>query len=85
MPHSLRQDMYHWVQDNCRDEWRVNWNRERFLYACRKKAFGSFKRQLWDLSAHEKAPIMEALERQFRFLFERLNVFNSSEVLERHL
>jgi len=28
---------------------------------------------------------MEALEQQFRFLFEMLNVVNTSEVLESHL
>jgi fructose-bisphosphate aldolase, class II len=85
MPESLRQDMYHWVHTNCLDEWQANGNQEQFQYRSRKKAFGPFKRQLWGLSAHEKAPIMEALEQQFRFLFERLNVVNTSGVLIEHL
>jgi hypothetical protein len=82
MPESLRQDMYQWVHSNYQDEWQADGNREQLLFRNRKKAFGPFKRQLWGLSAHEKAPIMEALEQQFRFLFEMLNVVNTSEVLE---
>ncbi len=60
-------------------------NREQFLYMTRKKALGPFRQQLWELSEQEKQPIKEHLEQQFRFLFEKLNVLNTREAVEKYV
>lgn len=73
------------VEHHCQDEWQAGWTREQFLYKTRKKAFGPFKQELWELSEEEKQPILETLERQFRFLFEKLRVFDTQQALERYV
>ncbi len=77
MPNSLKQEIYKWVEENCKDEWEKDWNKEQFIYKCRKKAIGPFKKQVWELSEADKKPIVNALEKQLEFLFEKLNVFNT--------
>lgn len=82
IPKALREEIYKWIEANCKDEWEKDWNREQFIYKCRKKAIGPFKKQLWSLSENDKKPITEALEKQLEFLFEKLNVFNTKKDLD---
>lgn len=85
MPAELREYMYLWLVHHCQDEWQAELTREQFLYKTRKKAFGPFKQELWELSEQEKQPILDALEQQFSLLFEKLNIFNTKEVVERYM
>lgn len=85
MDASLRDEMYKWVKENCKDEWEDKWNEEQFIYKCRKKAIGPFKKQLWTLSDEQKKPIVSALEKQFEFLFDKLNIFNTKEDVEKYV
>ncbi len=82
VPAPLRERMYQWVGDHCQGEWQDGWTREQFMYKTRKKAFGPFKRELWELSEQEKQPIWEQLEQQFRLLFKKLNVFSTQAAIE---
>ncbi|MEX2007527.1 MAG: class II fructose-bisphosphate aldolase [Candidatus Levyibacteriota bacterium] len=79
MPDPLKQEIYEWVERSCKDEWEQDWNKEQFIYKCRKKAIGPFKKQMWELSEADKRPIIDTLEKQFSFLFKKLNVFNTRE------
>lgn len=74
---SIKKDMYEWVKKNTQDEWKDTLTEEQNIYKMRKKAIGHFKKQLWGLSHHEKKPIMNALSKQFEFLFEKLCVVNT--------
>ena len=47
---------------------------EQFLYKTRKKAYGPFKRELFDLPADEAPQFATALEEKFDFLFEKLGM-----------
>jgi fructose/tagatose bisphosphate aldolase len=84
LPAALRERMYQWVEDHCQGEWQAGWTREQFMYKTRKRAFGPFKRELWELSEQEKQPIREQLEQQFCLLFEKLNVFSTQTAIERY-
>lgn len=84
MPEALREYMYLWVEHHCQDEWQTGWTKEQFIYKTRKKAFGPFKQELWELSEQEKQPILETLEQQFSLLFGKLNVFNTQEAVARY-
>jgi hypothetical protein len=53
------------------------------LYKTRKKAFGPFKRKFWDLPADIRARIGQDLEQKFTFLFERLNVQRTGELVKK--
>lgn len=82
MPQSLRDEMQNWAKENCKSEWKPDWNEAQFLYKTRKKAIGPYKRQLWELREEEKAPIISALENQITELFTRLKVVNTRPVLD---
>lgn len=56
---------------------------EQLFYKERKRAFGPFKRQLWDLPSDIRAGIRNDLENRFVFLFEKLNVVNTRETVDR--
>lgn len=85
IPEAIRQEIYQWVEENCKEEWEKDWNREQFIYKCRKKAIGVFKQKLWELSDEDKKPIVNALEKQLEFLFEKLNVFNTRGTVEAYV
>lgn len=85
MPAELRQRMYDWVERELKHDWETGWSKEQFIYTLRKRAFGPFKKELWELSEQEKQPIQEHLRQQFRFLFEQLNVIDTQDVLDRYI
>jgi fructose/tagatose bisphosphate aldolase len=59
--------------------------KEQFLYKTRKKAFGDFKKEIWGLSEDSIEGIGEALEKQFSFLFQQLNVVNTVDLVKRYV
>ncbi|MEN9407072.1 MAG: hypothetical protein RLZZ455_288 [Candidatus Parcubacteria bacterium] len=84
MPDSLREEIYGWLRSDKKKEWEEGWTEEQFLYKTRKKAFGPFKKQLWDLNETQKKPIHDALCAQLLFLFEKLNVIGTKEITEKY-
>jgi hypothetical protein len=44
-----------------------------------------FKKQLWDLPVDIRTAIGEELENKFDFLFRKLNVVNTKELVERYV
>jgi len=83
-PADLRQA----VRDHCfeahGDERGEGQTDEQFLYKTRKKAFGPFKRQMWDLPASVRESIGGALEERFGFLYQKLGVVGSQEIIASH-
>lgn len=85
MPNSLRDEMYTWLKNERKEEWEEGWTQEQFLYKTRKKAIGPFKEKLWKLSDAEKQPIRDSLEKQLSFLFEKLKVYNTREIMRKYI
>ena len=54
-----------------------------FYYSTRKRAFGDFKRELWDLPGENLGEIENELEERFSLLFHKLNVLNTREPVDR--
>ncbi len=52
-----------------------------FYYSTRKRAFGDFKRELWDLPGENMKKIMEELEERFSLLYHKLNVVNTADLI----
>ena len=84
MPQNLRNEMYKWLDENHQTEWDDTQNHEQNIYKTRKRALGPFKKKLWELNQEEKKPILDNLEKQLSFLFEKLNVFNTGQNLEQY-
>jgi fructose/tagatose bisphosphate aldolase len=85
LPEDFKQEIYSWLKTELKNEWKEGWTEEQFIYKTRKKAFGKFKKEFWDLPADVKEKIMESLSRKFRFLFEQLGVFGTKEVVEKYV
>jgi fructose/tagatose bisphosphate aldolase len=58
---------------------------EQFLYKTRKRAFGDFKKELWDIPAPALAKIMAELEDRFTLMFHKLNVVNTRELIRKYI
>lgn len=85
IPTILREEMYTWIDQNLQEEKEDDWTHEQFIYKTRKKAFGPFKKKLWELSEEEKKPIIQGLEQQFNHLFNELNVYNTEEIVKNYV
>jgi fructose/tagatose bisphosphate aldolase len=74
LPSALRDEMYAYLGQKHSDERKPGQTDDQFFYTARKRALGPFKAQLWDLPSDSREAISAAWERQFRILFDRLNV-----------
>jgi fructose/tagatose bisphosphate aldolase len=82
-PRDLKEEIYKTLRKLCADERKPSDTDAQFLYKTRKKAFGPFKRKFWDLPSEVRAGIGQDLEKKFGFLFERLNVQRTAELVKK--
>lgn len=80
-PEEMVRMTYDHLREHHRSEWKESQTEEQFLYSTRKKAFGALKQQWWDLNAQAKEQIGRALQEQFEFLFNKLNVNDTKRVV----
>lgn len=73
-PKELKEQVYAWIREKLSGERKEGQTDEQFYYKARKKAFGPFKRQLWDLAPEIKGAILSALQNKFEFLFDKLGI-----------
>lgn len=85
LPDNLINEMYTWIKKDLKSEWDTGWSEKQFIYKCRKKALGPFKEKIWTLPADQKRPILEALRKQFEFLFRELRVFNTKNLIDQYV
>jgi hypothetical protein len=79
----LKAKMYAWLDQNCADEKKDGMTEEQFHYKTRKKSYGPFKRELFDLA--KKDDYAQALEDKFRFLFEKLGMKGTRALVDEHV
>lgn len=84
-PADLKARVYQHLEKTHADENTGGISREQFFYKTRKKAFGPFKRELWDLPPERKAKVMSHLEDRFGFLYEQLHVQNTKALIAKHI
>jgi fructose/tagatose bisphosphate aldolase len=85
LPAEMKEQIRTFCFDNCADERKSGETDEQFVYKTRKKAIGPFKRRMWDMEPAAKDPIIDAIEQKFAFLLEKLGVFNTRDVTDRHI
>lgn len=83
LPNDVREEVYAWLRVNAADERKSKDTEEQFLYKSRKKAIGPFKARLWGLGEGFRAQVRGVLEDKFVFLFERLNIRNTYDLVTR--
>ena len=82
-PGDLRREMYAWLSATCAADRKEGWTDEQFYYKTRKKGWGPFKAQVWDLPQGVRDALGEALQEKFEFLFGKLRVAGGRETVER--
>ncbi|MCS7200061.1 MAG: class II fructose-bisphosphate aldolase [Caldimicrobium sp.] len=81
LPMSFREKIYAYLKENFKSEWKEGLTEAQFLYKIRKKGFGAFKREWWDLPAEIKEHILGDMEGLFEKIFKALNVINTEGVV----
>jgi len=84
-PRDLRDRIYDWVKKNLVSERKPNDTDEQFIYSARKKALGAFKKDIMGLPKETKDAIAAELEKKFEFLFEKLNVKNTKDIISKYI
>ncbi len=81
-PGELRDRIYRFLDHHNADERKPTQTDAQFYYSTRKKAIGPFKPEMWALGMDEKTALYAALEAQFKFFYEKLNVVNTRSLVD---
>ena len=84
-PQKLREKIYEYIKNQLKDEWKEKDTEEQFIYKTRKKGFGHFKLEMWHLPAQTRNKLGAELEKQFTFLFDKLKVTSTREIVEKYV
>ncbi|MCX5834458.1 MAG: class II fructose-bisphosphate aldolase [Deltaproteobacteria bacterium] len=82
-PADLRSRIYDYIRAELAGEKGLKDTDEQFIYKTRKKGFGLFKKDMWNLPPDVLKGIGKELEDKFYFLFEKLNVLNTSDAVRK--
>jgi fructose/tagatose bisphosphate aldolase len=81
LPQEMKEEIRKFCFDNCADERKSEETDEQFVYKTRKKAIGPFKQRMWELPPTQKQPIIDAIEKKFEFLMDKLAVYNTRDLV----
>ena len=84
-PNDLSKKMYAWLDKEKIGEKKEDQTTEQFHYKTRKKAWGQFKKECWDIDEKAKAKIRNSLEKRFNFMFKSLNVIDTVKLVNKYI
>ncbi|MBA2446441.1 MAG: class II fructose-bisphosphate aldolase [Chloroflexi bacterium] len=84
-PKALKDEVNQWCRENCADEAKEGETDEQFVYKTRKKVWGPFKHEVWNLDSATKSQVFQALDDKFEFLYDQLGVTNTRPLLDKHI
>lgn len=79
LPENVVDTAYNYILSNLNNEWKEGKTEDQFIYSTRKKAIGPFKQQWWDLPTAVQEKVGRALQDEFEFLFDKLEIANTHE------
>jgi hypothetical protein len=77
--------MYEYMKTEFKSEWKEKDTEEQFIYKTRKKGFGPFKQDMWNLPSDVRDKIGIELEKQFSFLFDKLKMTGTLAIVEKYI
>jgi len=80
-PAELKNKIHAWLNENAKSERKDGMTDEQFFYKSRKKALGPFKKDILTLPADAKSKILGELEHKFAFLFDKLKVAGTKDLV----
>ena len=84
-PSELKKEMRDWCFENCASERKEGETDEQFVYKTRKKFIGPYKKQMWSFSSDIRGAMAKDLEKKFTFLFGKLNVNDTRDVVNKYV
>ncbi|MGK2965061.1 MAG: class II fructose-bisphosphate aldolase [Tepidiformaceae bacterium] len=84
-PAALLDEMRAWADVNCADEAKDGETPIQFFYKTRKKAWGPFKQQTWELPAEIRAELGGELQKKFEFLIAQLKANGTKDITLKHV
>ena len=84
-PVSLTNKIHAWLHKNLLAEKTPDMSENQFIYKTRKKALGPFKKEIFSLPDETKENISMALEKEFLFLFEQLNLKETRKLVDKYI
>lgn len=84
-PKELTAEIHRRLTEKYNDERTSGQTDQQFVYKTRKKAFGDFKREMWELPEDNRAAMRQALEERFSLLFRELKVVNTTELVANYV
>jgi fructose/tagatose bisphosphate aldolase len=82
-PANLKQRLYAYLDSAHAKERKSGETDAQFYYKTRKNAVGPYKPELWALPQEVKSEVYGALEEEFRFFYEKLNVVGTRDLIDR--
>lgn len=84
-PADLKEDIRKWCFDNLTGERSADDSDEQFVYKARKKMWGPFKQQVWNLPKESAQGIGQDLQNKFEFLMDQLNATNTTDLVAKYV
>ncbi|MCK9273755.1 MAG: class II fructose-bisphosphate aldolase [Syntrophales bacterium] len=84
-PPELKNRIYNYLKDELKSEKKASDTEEQFIYKTRKKGFGPFKYEMWNLKPELLDAISSELEKQFCLLFDKLKINETQEAVNRFI
>jgi hypothetical protein len=84
-PSSLLEEMRAYSDRDLADERKDGETDIQFFYKTRKKAWGPFKRQVWDLPVDVRSELGGALQSKFEFLIAQLKADDTRDIVLKHV
>jgi len=84
-PQDLKDRIYNYLKTDLKEEWKEKDTAEQFIYKTRKKGCGPFKPEMWNLPAPTLQKLGDQLEKQLSFLFDKLKVNSTYELMKQYV
>jgi len=84
-PQGLIDEMYEWCDKNCFVDRKPDWSDAQFYAKSRKKAWGPFKQQTWDLPVEIQTQIKDTLKSECQSYFINLGVRDTLDLMRQWL
>jgi fructose/tagatose bisphosphate aldolase len=84
-PQKLLTDVNQHLDANYSQERKTDETEEQFIYKTRKRAFGDFKKELWNIPEPDLNKIMKELQGRFSLIFRKLNVVNTVDLIKKYI
>lgn len=83
-PSELKDKIYAWLRKELAGEKKEGQQDAQFIYKTRKKSFGPFKKDILGLPEDIRKTITKEIEEEFSFLFDKLNVANTKDLISKY-